>query len=151
MAVDLLQKASDWLENKRTQYAACTVRYQRGEQFVDLPATVGKTLFEVEEGHGVLIRHESRDFLILAADLVLGGIKTLPQKGDRIRETQGDTIYIYEVTAPGKEPCWRYSDPYRKTFRIHTKQHMVFCHRNLFTFNAATFRALTFKAWVSSN
>jgi len=25
------------------------------------------------------------------------------------------------VMAPGKEPAWRYSDPYRKTLRIHTK------------------------------
>jgi hypothetical protein len=70
----------------------------------------------------VLVRHESRDFLLLAADLVLDGTSTLPQRGDRIYESQGDQTYVYEVTAPAKEPCWRYSDPYRKTLRIHTKQ-----------------------------
>ena len=47
---------------------------------------------------------------------------TVPQRGDRVRETQGATVFVYEVTAPGKEPCWRYSDAYRKTLRIHTKQ-----------------------------
>jgi hypothetical protein len=148
---DLLQYASKWLENKRTQFAAQMVTYSRGNQTAQVPATVGKTVFEVDEGFNVLLRYESRDFLILTAALVLGGIKTLPQKGDRIRETQGDTVYIYEVTAPGKEPAWRFSDPWRKTFRIHTKQTAVFCHRNLFTFNATAFRAITLKPWTSSN
>ena len=119
---DLLQQASAWLEEKRTQHAAQTVCYARGSQSKDLVATIGKTTFEVDDGYGVLVRHESRDFLMLAADLTLGGTPTLPQRGDRIRETQAGQVFVYEVTAPGKEPCWRYSDAYRKTLRIHTKQ-----------------------------
>jgi hypothetical protein len=46
----------------------------------------------------------------------------LPQRGDRIRETDGATTYVYEVLAPGDEPHWHYSDAYRQTLRIHTKQ-----------------------------
>ena len=65
----------------------------------------------------IVERWESRDYLIQAADLDLGE----PQRGDQIRETQGATIYKYEVMAPGKEPAFRFSDPYRKTYRIHTK------------------------------
>lgn len=120
--VDLLQKASEWLENKRTQFAACMVTYVRGNQTASVPATIGKTVFEIEDGYGLIIRHESRDFLILAADLVLGGVKTLPQKGDHICETQGDTVYIHEIVAFDKEGCWRFSDLFRKTLRIHTKK-----------------------------
>jgi hypothetical protein len=119
---DMLQQASNWLEEKRTRHASREVTYARGAQSVDLPATIGKTTFEVDDGYGVLVRHESRDFLVLAADLIPGGVAALPQRGDRIRETQGDTVFVYEVTAPGNEPCWRYSDPYRKTLRVHTKQ-----------------------------
>jgi hypothetical protein len=119
---DLLRKSSDWLEDQRTRHAASTVTYVRGSQSVDLLATVGKTTFELDDGYGVLVRHESRDFLVLAADLVLGGATVIPDRGDRIRETQGDTTFVYEVSAPGKEPCWRYSDAFRKTLRIHTKQ-----------------------------
>lgn len=119
---DLLEKASDWLEEKRTAHASRVVAYARGEQSAELPATIGKTTFELDDGYGVLVRHESRDFLVLAADLVLGDAPTLPQRGDRIKETQGATVFVYEVTAPGKEPCWRYSDSFRKTLRIHTKQ-----------------------------
>ena len=119
---DLLQQASDWLETKRTQYATRAVCYVRGGQSVDVSATVGKTTFEVDDGYGVLVRHESRDYLVLAADLKFGETPTLPQRGDLVRETQGGQVFIYEVTAPGNEPCWRYSDPYRKTLRIHSKQ-----------------------------
>ena len=153
--IDLLQKASEWLENKRTKYATCVVTYARGSQTAQVPATVGKTVFEVDEGFNILLRYEARDFLILTVDLVLGGIKTLPQKGDRIYETQDDTIYTYEVLAPGKEPCWRFSDPWRKTLRIHTKQTAaqttIFDAGNLFSFNAAAYKARTFKAWTSGS
>jgi hypothetical protein len=122
VGADLLEKASNWLEEKRTRHASRAITYARGGQSAELPATVGKTTFEVDDGYGVLVRHESRDFLVLAADLVLGDAPELPKRGDRIKETQGETVFVYEVTAPGKEPCWRYSDPYRKTLRIHTAQ-----------------------------
>ncbi len=119
---DLLEKASNWLQAQRTQFASRTVTYARGEQCVDLPATIGKTTFDVDDGYGVLVRYESRDFLVVAADLLLAGQATLPQRGDRVVEQQDGATYTYEVVAPGKEPCWRYSDPYRNTLRIHTKE-----------------------------
>ena len=119
---DLLAQASNWLEDQRSRYASHVVTYVRGSRTLDVLATVGKTTFEVDDGYGVLVRYESRDFLILAADLAIQQQPFLPEQGDRIRETQGQATFVYEVTAPGKEPCWRYSDAYRKTLRIHTKQ-----------------------------
>ena len=119
---DLLRKASDWLEEQRTRHAASTVEYVRGSRSAEIPASIGKTTFEVGDGYGVLVRHESRDFLVLAADLVLDSVTTVPERGDRVRETHGRQVFVYEVTAPGKEPCWRYSDAYRKALRIHTTQ-----------------------------
>ena len=119
---DILQRGSDWLEDQRNTHATRTVTYERGVESVSLAATIGRTIFEVDNGHGVLERIESRDFLVLAVDLVIAGSSVLPQRGDRIRETQGVTTYVYEVMSPGKEPQWRWSDPYRKTLRIHTKQ-----------------------------
>jgi hypothetical protein len=59
---------------------------------------------------GVLVRHESKDFLVLVADLQLGDVLTEPQRGDRVHETQNGTVYIHEVTAAGNEPRRRYSD-----------------------------------------
>ncbi len=119
---DLLQQASDWLQNQRAKFMSRMVVYQRGEQTLQIAATIGQTVFEVDDGTGAALRVESRDFLITASDLVLGGQAVTPQRGDRITETDGDHSYVYEVMAPGDEPCWRYSDPYRRTYRIHTKQ-----------------------------
>jgi len=126
---DLLQQGSDWLEDKRHQHATRTVTYQRGDpgmggSSVDLSATVGRTEFEIDDGAGALIKIESRDYLILAADLVLDAEQTVPKQGDIIRETQGAKVYVHEVIAPGGVSGgahYRYSDPYRKTLRIHTK------------------------------
>ena len=119
--VDLLEQASNWLEDQRTEHTSRTVTYERGAATVALAASIGRTIFEVDNGFGVVERTESRDFLVLAADLVLAGVPVLPGRSDRIRETQGTTTYVYEVMAPGKEPHYRFSDPYRKTLRIHTK------------------------------
>ena len=119
---DLLEQSSTWLEEQRVQHMSRTVSYHRDAESVAVQATIGRTVFELDDGMGILEKIESRDFLILAADLALAGAATLPQRGDRIKETAGDKVYVYEVLAPGKEPHYRFSDPYRKTLRIHSKQ-----------------------------
>lgn len=118
---DLLKVSSAWLEAQRKSYAAGAVTYCRGEQSVVVQATVGSTMFEVVSDYGAIERTESRDFLITAADLVLGGAEVLPVRGDQVKELIGSATVIYEVMAPGDEPPWRYSDPWRKTLRVHTK------------------------------
>jgi hypothetical protein len=30
-------------------------------------------------------------------------------------------VFVFEVNAPGGQPPFRYSDPYRRVLRIHTK------------------------------
>jgi len=97
------------------------VIYQRGLAQAEVRATIGKTIFETDGGTGILEKTESRDYLILTADLVLNDESTLPSRGDRIRESEGGKVFVYEVMAPGRQPHYRYSDPYRKTLRIHTK------------------------------
>jgi hypothetical protein len=119
---DLLEKSSAWLEDQREKFMSRTVIYQRGTDTVEVTATIGQTLFAVDNGEGAALQVESRDYLIRAIYLVLGGGPVLPRRGDQIHELQDGVIFIYEVMAPGDEPVWRYSDPYRKTLRIHTKQ-----------------------------
>jgi hypothetical protein len=119
---DLFQKASDWLEEMRVRHASRPVIYLRNGVSIVVSTTIGKTVFTIDEGVGVGIQYEARDFLVLAAELVINGQVTLPQRGDRIQEPHGEEVIEYEVLAPGKEPCFRYSDPFRKTLRIHTKQ-----------------------------
>jgi hypothetical protein len=114
---DLLEQAASWLGRMRSAHLSRTVTYSRGGDSVQLTATVGRTEFQVDDGYGVIQTWQSRDYLIAAADLVLGGVTIRPQRGDRI--TDGGTVY--EVLAPGKEDVFRFSDPYGVTLRIHTK------------------------------
>ena len=127
---DLLAHGATWLADQRKRFLTRTVTYQRTSggvtTSVDLPATVGRTVFRFDSAYGPSIRSVSRDVLITAADLVLDGQLTEPKRGDRIRETAGPVIHVHEVMGPGgasggDEPDWRYSDNERTTFRIHTK------------------------------
>ena len=111
-----------WLEDQRDQHRTVTVTYHRGVDSVAVQATIGRTIFEVDDGMGILEKIESRDFLILTGDLIVNGQAAVPLRGDRIKEACGDKLYVYEVLAPGSQPHYRFSDPYRKTLRIHSKQ-----------------------------
>jgi hypothetical protein len=119
--MNLLERGSAWLEDQRNRHMTRMVTYQRGGDSVDVAATIGRTEFEQADDFGVIHKIESRDYMVLTTDLVLAGVQTLPKAGDRIRETDGAKTFVYEVMAPGNEPPFRYSDPYRKTLRIHTK------------------------------
>lgn len=118
---NLLGTAAAWLEGKRKKFATIDVTYRRGEDSVEVKATVGRTTFEQDNADGIILRNEARDYLITAADLILDGDTVLPAIGDRIEETSGDITFIYEVLPIGSQQCWRYSDEYRLTLRIHTK------------------------------
>jgi len=118
---NLLEQGAGWLADQLKTHASTEVVYQRGADQVAVQATIGKTEFEIDDGSGVIQRFESRDYLIQTADLKLGGVLTLPVAGDRIRETAGDQTLVYEVLAPGNEPHFRFSDPFRKVLRIHAK------------------------------
>jgi len=120
---DLLQTGLTWLADQLKAHASRAVIYERTGEQVTVQATLGRTLLKLDDGYGgVRMEWTDRDFLIQAADLVLAGNPVLPERGDRIRETVGAKVYVFEVLAPGKEPPWRWSDPFRKTLRIHTKE-----------------------------
>lgn len=118
---NLFESGAAWLANQLKTHAAVDVVYVRGIESVPVKATIGKTEFAIEDGSGAILRIQSRDFLIQAADLEFGGVPVLPVAGDQIRETHGSRTFVYEVMAPGSEPHYRFSDPFRKLLRIHTK------------------------------
>jgi hypothetical protein len=107
---NLLAQGAAWLEQQRTIHLTSNVMYVRGDVQVAVPATIGRTKYEADDGHVVRVEFTDRDFLILAADLVLTGQPSEPQRGDVIREGNRE----FEVLD------WRYSDPYRVTLRITT-------------------------------
>lgn len=120
---DVLESANQWLLEELRAHASRPVVYRRGADEVTVQAIIGRTLLKLDDGYGsVRMEWTDRDFLIAAEDLILGGQRVLPKRGDQILETQEDKTLVYEVLAPGNEPEWRWSDPYRQLLRIHTKQ-----------------------------
>lgn len=118
---NVLSNGLKWLQEQLREHAQYSLEYRRGSEEVILQASLGRTLWRLSDGHGgTRIEWTERDVVVAAADLVLAGVRTLPQRGDQVRETRGAEVYVYEVLAPGSEPVWRWADPYRMLLRIHT-------------------------------
>lgn len=116
---DLLEQSAAWLDGQRHQHLSRPVIYRRGNQEVELQATVGQTVFRLNDQYGATIRHVSRDYLIRATDLVFDSTTVRPERGDLIVEGER----IYEVMSPSaNEPEWRWSGGFGKTLRIHTQE-----------------------------
>jgi hypothetical protein len=121
---DLLRQGSQWLEQQRTAHMTSPVTYRRaGQADAEVLATWGKTDLEVADDYGATIRTHVIDFLILADALWQEGFE--PQAGDVIvapstgsGQATGRKFEVMDLAGQG---CWRWSDPYRTTFRIHTK------------------------------
>lgn len=119
---DMLQSGLSWLGSMLKQHASRQVEYRRGAQSVLLSAVVGRTSLEISDDlGGVRTEYTDRDYLIVAADLVLGGVAVEPQRDDVIADGTTGVTQLYEVRMPGNAPPWRWSDPYRQVLRIHTK------------------------------
>jgi len=121
---DLLEQGAAFLDDQRHRHMSRAVVYRRGADEKEVQATIGRTEFEQADGAGLIHRVESRDFLIRAADLDLGAGPITPRAGDQVREQVGGVggqVFVYEVNAPGGQPPWRFSDPYRRVMRVHTK------------------------------
>jgi len=118
---DLLQQGLDWLEEQRRTHLSRNVTYRRGSSTAQVLATVGATRFEADDGSGIVVEMEARDYLIAAADLVLDSAQVLPERGDEIVEVRDGINYVYEVMDLGSEKHFVTCDPAGRTLRIHTK------------------------------
>lgn len=117
---DLIGGALQWLEGMRHKHATRPVAYIRGLDAINIQATVGRSVFQVLSGEGATETVERRDYIVRATDLMFGGVVTLPQVSDRVREMIGGQVQEYEVVATGQEPHYRKSDPDGMALRIHT-------------------------------
>ena len=120
MPNNLLERGSDWLQRMRDMHCSSPVEYRRppAVETVTVNATFGRTEVEIADkgpGGGITIDAHVWDFLILAEELVALGE---PEPGDVIVANGRQ----YEVMALGSDvEGWRWSDPFRQTYRIHTK------------------------------
>jgi len=118
---NLLQNAAAWFAAKTASHAAATITYRRGATTATLTATVSQTVFRfTDPASGATVRYQSRDFLILAADLVDDFSE--PARGDEIDEVdQAGNTHTYRLLPINEEPVWRWNDNARTQYRVHTK------------------------------
>ena len=114
---NLLKKGIEFLADKLKAHASDTVIYKRGADSISICASFGKTDYKVEDESGFQIGGQVTDFLFDASDLIIDGLLTVPKAGDQI-QTDGA---LYEAQFIG-DGCWRYSDPFGKIIRLHTKE-----------------------------
>ena len=115
---DLLRAGAAWLAGQFKASASTTCAYKRGAYTSQFSATVGRSMFEAATQNGVVEAWESRDYIVLTADLPYGE----PQRGDLIIEELDGVSTFYEVVTPRGVPLFHYADPFRDMVRIHTKQ-----------------------------
>ncbi len=115
---DLLQTGIAWMAGQLNAHASHAVTYSRGGDSVSLLATIGNTEFEHVDEYGVVHKIESRDYLIIAADLVLDESEVLPATGDKV--TDGDSVY--EVSPMGTDAPYKFVGGHTIQIRIHTKR-----------------------------
>jgi hypothetical protein len=111
---DLMQSTREALTAIRRKVMGATVAYQRGPLELSVVATIGRSEFDLEDGEGVVQRVQVKDFLIDAEDLTFGE----PMPGDIIAEGGRQ----YRVAPFTGLPAWRFTDGYRRVYRIHTKE-----------------------------
>jgi len=119
----LMERAVTMAARAMPAAAGGDIVYQRGGELSgEIAATFGKTEFQVESAEGVRIEHTDRDFIFLMANLVVGGVLILPEKGDLITILGGPAGEVFEVLAPGGAQVYRACDPAGVLIRVHTKK-----------------------------
>lgn len=121
MALTPIEAAAAAAYRANRAVAGKAVTYRRGDASVAVVAVAGRYAADVGDGNGPTVRTEVRDYLVAAADLVLGGAAVEPRGGDRIVEGDPATGTAFEVMDLPGEPCWRHSDAARTVLRIHTR------------------------------
>ena len=120
---NVFRTAGTWLGGMFRTHASGQVVYKRGTATVGVLAHKGRCQIVVD-GETFLLSAEWRDWFIDLDDLVFPAIgQTLPAEGDTIEETDGSTVYVYEVLPPGEiESCYEWTSSDRRRLRIHTKE-----------------------------
>lgn len=87
---------------------------------VPLNATPGTPATELEPGTFTTNQSDNRDFIIQAADIVIGGNRVTPDAGHRITQVNGTDTYVYEVMDIFGDGPWRWHGAGYTAYRIHT-------------------------------
>ena|SRR5688572_16406788 len=102
--------------------AGVDIRYVRGDQEIPLKAVPGTTRYELTDSDGRIISAQTRDYLIIADELLLDGAPVEPQREDKIIQSQADGEHTYKLLELPASKCWRWSDEQHVRYRVHTTE-----------------------------
>ena len=77
--------------------------------------------YEVQDAHGVFETIRSRDYVISAAALVIGGEPITPRAGNKVKEAINGSTEIFQVMPLGDRPAAEHTDTSGTSWLIHTK------------------------------
>lgn len=124
-AVDIASLITSAVKTARNTVGSA-VTYHSESGSVELTAALGWSPFEITDELGRVSTWRSRDFVLLAAELVIGGQTIEPQRGHYILLAAGSRVERYTVQHPDpKQPPWRYMDPTNTALRVHTARTAV--------------------------
>jgi hypothetical protein len=115
----LMQRCLTMLARMAPAVAGGTIVYSRGADSVAIKATYGRSEFTSERDGVVTVDANDRDFMFEIDDLILGGVTTLPVRGDRITDAEGR---LFEVSALGGAQVYQACDAEGTRVRVHTKR-----------------------------
>ena len=120
---NLMQDAATWLGSQLKTVAGRTVTYTRGASSVSLTAAVSMHEYQVIDTEGFETQVVSRDYFLMAADLIIGGSVVAPRAGDQITESIGGIDQTFEAMNLGDSgPAWNEADPDGTLIVVHTKR-----------------------------
>lgn len=119
----LIEEGMMLLTDELPANAGGTVVYQRATDRTTLTAGFGRSEFTIENTQGMMTVQSDRDFIVAVSDLILGGQRATPQRGDRITlvDPLGRFRDVYEVLSPTGGDVYR-RDPTGTVLRIHAKK-----------------------------
>lgn len=97
------------------------IRYRRGSREVLLQATLGQSKWDAVDDNGNLLRCQSQDYLVLAAELVINGNRIEPARGDVIEECVPGQKRTFEVLPGPNNQVFAVMDTMGVELRIHTQ------------------------------
>jgi hypothetical protein len=127
--VSRIHAAVGRLASRLKSRAGVSVTYTRRlgaseERQISLVAVVGQHRHENDLNQNQVGRfdYSKRDYLVMAADLVLDGQTFLPQAGDTVIEMVGGVERRFVLMSTVSEGAWRYTDQTETIIRLHTEE-----------------------------
>lgn len=117
---NLFADGAAFLSEQMHAHAASTVTYRRDALSVELSAVVGRAEGNALSMADFVADTEQVDFILVAAELILGGDVVEPALGDTIEHTKGGTTYVYRVVRDDLDREYVPSDEHGYDIRVHT-------------------------------